>query len=74
MKYKTASNNTRTCEQEGRVAEGTRVGCVEHEEEAWSISYTNTLRALQNCKCKRIWTININVISTNRRRTREYVS
>ena len=32
----------------GRVAEeGTRVGCVEHEEEAWSISYTNTLRALQ---------------------------
>ena len=90
----------------GRVAEeGTRVGCVEHEEEAWSISHTNTLRALQtqthsdhykykhtqiitntntlrslqiqthseHCKCKHKWTINTN-ISTNRRRTRKYVS
>ena len=46
MIYKTAPN-TRTSEQELRVAEGTRVGCVEHEEEAWSISYTNTLRAMQ---------------------------
>ena len=44
-KYKNSAN-TRACEREGKSCrKGTRVGCVEHEEEAWSIA--NTLRTLQ---------------------------
>ena len=56
----------------GRVAEeGTRVGCVEHEEEAWSIA--NTLRTLQiqihseHCKCKRTWTKNTDFSNTSKK-------